>query len=68
MGTFLADLDAFLEATGTAPAAFGRLAMGDPNFVLEVRHGRRTWPKTKARARAYMAANYRRREPHERTD
>lgn len=34
---FLAEIDAFLERTGTSASAFGRAAVGDPNFVGDLR-------------------------------
>ena len=39
-GHFMARVDAFLERTGVAPATLGRRAVGDPNLVRELRHGR----------------------------
>ena len=33
-------VDAFLERTGARPSTFGRQAVGDPNLVRELRHGR----------------------------
>ena len=39
-GLFMARGDAFLERTGVAPATLGRQAVGDPNLVRELRHGR----------------------------
>lgn len=51
------DIDAYLEATGQTATAFGRAATGDPSFVFDLRKGRRCWPETEAKVRAYMAAN-----------
>ncbi len=39
-GLFMARVDGFLERTGVAPATLGRQAVGDPNLVRELRHGR----------------------------
>ena len=39
-GLFMARVDAFLERTGVAPATLGRQAVGDPNLVRQLRHGR----------------------------
>ena len=36
----MARVDAFLERTGVAPATLGRQAVGDPNLVRQLRHGR----------------------------
>jgi 2,4-dienoyl-CoA reductase-like NADH-dependent reductase (Old Yellow Enzyme family) len=33
-------IDAFLEATDLSASAFGRAAVGDPNFVRDLREGR----------------------------
>jgi len=38
--TLLAEIDQFLERTGTAPTAFGKAALSDPNFVWNLRAGR----------------------------
>jgi tRNA-dihydrouridine synthase len=51
---FTAEVDAFLERTGVAPTIFGRDALGDPNFVKDLRNGRRLWPETEAKVRDYM--------------
>lgn len=37
---FLAHIDAFLERSGMAATRFGKAAVGDPNFVHDVRSGR----------------------------
>lgn len=50
-------VEAFISTTGVSPTAFGRLALNDPGFVFEIRRGRRVWPETEARVRAYIAAN-----------
>ena len=39
-GLFMARVDAFLERTGVGPTTLGRQAVGDPNLVRELRHGR----------------------------
>lgn len=38
---FLADIDAFLERSGMTATAFGRAALNDPNFVGDLRQGRK---------------------------
>jgi len=38
---FLADIEAFLERTGTTASAFGKSAVNDPNFVGDLREGRK---------------------------
>jgi hypothetical protein len=37
---FMARVEAFLAATGTKPSEFGRSAVGDGAFVLNLRRGR----------------------------
>lgn len=37
---FLAEIDAFLERTGTSATAFGKGAVNDPNLVGDLRAGR----------------------------
>jgi hypothetical protein len=37
---FLTEIDNFLTASKMAPSAFGRAAVGDPNFVGDLRAGR----------------------------
>ena len=39
-GLFMARQDTFLERTGVGPTTLGRQAVGDPNLVRELRHGR----------------------------
>jgi hypothetical protein len=35
-----ADVEAYLAETGMKPTTFGRLALGDPNFVFDLRKNR----------------------------
>ncbi len=51
------DLESYLASTGMTPTMFGRLAMGDPTFVFDLRKGRRAWPETEEKARRFMRAN-----------
>lgn len=48
-------IDAFIGKTAMSPVTFGRLAMKDPHFVRDIRSGRRVWPETEAKVRAFMA-------------
>lgn len=48
---FLADVEAFLTATGMAPSMFGREAVNDPAFVQRLREG--IDPRTRTMDRAY---------------
>lgn len=56
-GSLTSEIDAYLDRTGQTATAFGRAATGDPSFVFDLRKGRRCWPETEAKVRAYMAAN-----------
>ena len=47
-------VDAFLALHDMAPVTFGRLAMKDPHFVRDLRAGRRVWPETEDKVRAFM--------------
>lgn len=53
---FRARVEAFLAATRTKPTEFGRAAVGDPNFVLNLRRGRSPKLATVDRVLAHMAA------------
>jgi hypothetical protein len=48
-------IDDFVTSRGMSPITFGRLAMRDPHFVRDIRGGRRVWPETEAKIRAFMA-------------
>ncbi len=50
-------IDAFLMRTRTAPTRFGRDAVGDPNFVLNLRDGREPRASTVRRVQKYLEAN-----------
>jgi len=53
---FLSEIEAFLARECAAPSSFGRAAVGDPNFVRELRGGRAPSLRLVDRARAYMRA------------
>lgn len=55
--SFANTVEAFLKRVDMAPVTFGREAMNDPHFVRDLRNGRRLWPETEAKVRAFMA-NY----------
>jgi 2,4-dienoyl-CoA reductase-like NADH-dependent reductase (Old Yellow Enzyme family) len=55
----LDDVNAFLAASRMSPITFGRKAMNDPHFVRDLRKGRRAWPETEARVRAFMGGQVR---------
>ena len=52
---FLSEIETFLARERAAPSTFGRAAVGDPNFVRELRGGRATSLRLVDRTRAYMA-------------
>jgi sulfate adenylyltransferase subunit 2 len=54
--TFLTDIEAFLKSSGTDASAFGKLALGDPSFVFDLRKGRSPSTRTMEKVRAAMTA------------
>jgi hypothetical protein len=48
-------IERYLRNSGTPPTRFGREALGDPRFVLDLRNGREPRPSTTVRVLAYMA-------------
>ena len=52
-------IDRFLRAHRMPPTRFGREAVGDPNFVLDLRDGRCPRQATVLRVEAYLKANER---------
>ncbi len=52
--TLLSEIDLFLERTGTTPTTFGKVAMGDPNFVRNLRAGREPRFSTARRALEFI--------------
>lgn len=57
MATVLPEVEVFLAATGMAPTAFGDQALGDRHFVHQLRRGRRCWPETEEKVRAFIREN-----------
>ncbi len=53
---FRDEVEAFLAATGFKPTEFGRLAVGDPSFVLNLRRGRSPRLTTADKVMAFIAA------------
>ena len=51
---FLARIEAFLARTGTKPSEFGRMALGDRAFVLNLRRGRSPTLATADKILSYM--------------
>ena len=58
----LSQIEVFLTEAKMPPTVFGCSAMGDPNFVFELRKGRRVWPETAEKAREFMGGVNRERE------
>ena len=55
MGSLYHEVCGFLNRHGgLAPCTMGRMAMGDPRFVHDLRLGRAPRPKTVAKLRAWM--------------
>jgi hypothetical protein len=52
----LAEVLAFMAKHGLAASTFGLRALNDPGFVRGLQKGRRVWPETATRVRAFMAA------------
>jgi hypothetical protein len=57
----LDEIEKYLRRTRMPTTRFGRDAMGDSHFVLNLREGREPRPSTVRRVRAYLAAQ----ETHE---
>ena len=49
-------IERHLRNSGTAPTRFGRDAVRDPRFVLDLRNGREPRATTAERVSAYIAA------------
>ncbi len=54
--TLLGEIDRYLRVTGMPATKFGRLAVGDPRLVGDLRRGRMPRDKLVARVEAFMAA------------
>lgn len=50
----LREVEKFLNRSRTAPAKFGREALGDPRFVFDLRKGREPRAQTVARVVAFL--------------
>jgi hypothetical protein len=48
-------IERYLRSTNTPAARFGRDAVGDPNFVFDLRNGREPRGKTIERVSSYLA-------------
>lgn len=47
-------IEHYLQRSGTSPTRFGREAMRDPRFVLDLRKGRMPRAATRRRVAAYL--------------
>jgi len=50
----LEQIEAYMVRSGVSPSTFGRLAVGDPRFVQDLRSGRRSRRKTQERVMVYL--------------
>ncbi|ASK87163.1 hypothetical protein SPHFLASMR4Y_00373 [Sphingorhabdus sp. SMR4y] len=50
-------IEKHLKQTHMSPTRFGRRAVGDPRFVLDLREGRRPRARTLRRVEAYLASS-----------
>jgi sulfate adenylyltransferase subunit 2 len=53
--SFLTEIERFLDAAGLEPTALGKQALGDPNFVFDLRKGRSPSTRTIDKVRSWIA-------------
>ena len=53
--SFLAEIERFLSSAGVDPSALGKQALGDPNFVFDLRKGRSPSTRTIDKVRSWIA-------------
>ena len=53
--SFLAEIERFLSSAGVDPSALGKGALGDPNFVFDLRKGRSPSTRTIDKVRSWIA-------------
>lgn len=51
----LEQIETYLDRTRIPPSKFGRMAVGDPRFVEDLRSGRRPRDRTQQRVLAYLS-------------
>lgn len=56
MDSLLSEIEDFIDLHKLGAATFGHLAMNDRHLVRQIRGGRRLWPETEAKVRAFMAS------------
>jgi hypothetical protein len=54
---FLKDIERFLKRTGMKPTAFGKEAVGDGNFVTDLREGRAPSLRLVERVNSYIRSH-----------
>lgn len=54
---FLAEVEAYITASGMYATEFGRAVLGDPNFVWQLREGREPTLTTIERVQRYIERN-----------
>ncbi len=54
-------IDSFLSETGMSPSYFGKRATGNSEVVARLRAGRRVWPETEQKVRAFIRTERQRR-------
>jgi len=54
--SLLRRVEVYLRRSGTPATRFGREAVRDPRFVLDLRNGREPRPRTVARVSAFLDA------------
>jgi len=51
----LEQIEVYLEQNGVSPSTFGRMAVGDPRFVHDLRSGRRPRSQPLERVRRFLS-------------
>ena len=59
--SFLSEIERFLSSAGVDPTALGKQALGDPNFVFDLRKGRSPSTRTLSMVRVDRPAGCSRR-------
>jgi sulfate adenylyltransferase subunit 2 len=57
--SFLSEIERFLDSSGLEPTALGKQALGDPNFVFDLRKGRSPSTRTMDKVKTWIAAQAR---------
>lgn len=60
--SLLSEVHAFLEETGMGRSYFGKASCGNSELVERLEDGRRVWPETADKVRAFMAERRKRAE------